>query len=145
MIGKRVSCSYYLRSFIYVAMITFLSSISSNAMVSLALSPESISIIAPSPKTLCLTLSPMENVAIYLSSLLIYFFLYIPKQLEWRIWWWRLCVRGCRKTSIIIHWKLLFWKCMYVGASFPNIRWSFFISIFIGIFYLSINCSSSRI
>ena len=48
-------------------MITFLSSL--NAMVSLSLFPVSISTISPSPKTLCITLSPMENFAIYLSSL----------------------------------------------------------------------------
>jgi len=47
-------------------MITFLSSL--NAMVSLSLFPVSISTISPSPKTLCITLSPMENFAIYLSS-----------------------------------------------------------------------------
>ena len=47
-------------------MITFLSSL--NAMVSLSLFPVSISTISPSPKTLCITLSPMENFAIYLFS-----------------------------------------------------------------------------
>ena len=47
-------------------MITFLSSL--NAMVSLSLFPASISTISPSPKTLCITLSPMENFTIYLSS-----------------------------------------------------------------------------
>ena len=63
MIGKRVSCSYYLRSFTYDDLITFLSL--PNAMVRLALFPSAISIIVPSPKTLCLTLSPMSNSAIY--------------------------------------------------------------------------------
>ena len=56
----------YFSSLINDDMITFLPS--SNAMVSLALCPTLISIIVPSPKTLCLTLSPMSN-AIYLSSL----------------------------------------------------------------------------
>ena len=51
----------YLTSFTYDAMITFLTL--PNAMVSLALFPESISIIVPSPKTLCLTLSPMSKFA----------------------------------------------------------------------------------
>ena len=46
-------------------MITFLSSL--NAMVSLSLFPASISTISPSPKTLCITLSPMENFAIIIS------------------------------------------------------------------------------
>ena len=49
-------------------MITFLSSL--NAMVSLSLFPVSISTISPSPKTLCITLSPMENFAIYLFLLM---------------------------------------------------------------------------
>ena len=53
-------------------MITFLSSL--NAMVSLSLFPASISTISPSPKTLCITLSPMENFAI------IYFSLCMPSQ-----------------------------------------------------------------
>ena len=48
--------------------ITFLSSL--NAMVSLSLFPVSISTISPSPKTLCITLSPMENFAIYLFLLM---------------------------------------------------------------------------
>ena len=48
-------------------MITFLSSL--NAMVSLSLFPVSISTISPSPKTLCITLSPMENFAIIYFSL----------------------------------------------------------------------------
>ena len=42
-----------------------------NAMVRLALFPTAISVIVPSPKTLCLTLSPMPKSAIYL-FLLIY-------------------------------------------------------------------------
>ena len=49
-------------------MITFLSSL--NTMVSLSLFPVSISTISPSPKTLCITLSPMENFAIYLFLLM---------------------------------------------------------------------------
>ena len=53
-------------------MITFLSSL--NAMVSLSLFPASISTISPSPKSLCITLSPMENFAI------IYFSLCMPSQ-----------------------------------------------------------------
>jgi len=53
-------------------MITFLSSL--NAMVSLSLFAASISTISPSPKTLCITLSPMENFAI------IYFSLCMPSQ-----------------------------------------------------------------
>ena len=69
MIGKRVSCSYYLSSFTNDDLITFLPS--SNMMVRLALFPSAISVIVPSPKTLCLILSPMSNVAIYL-FLLIY-------------------------------------------------------------------------
>ena len=36
-----------------------------NMMVRLALFPASISTIVPSPKTLCVTLSPMSNFAIY--------------------------------------------------------------------------------
>ena len=48
-------------------MITFLSSL--NAMVSLSLFPASISTISPSPKSLCITLSPMENFAIYFINL----------------------------------------------------------------------------
>ena len=61
MIGKRVSCSYYLRSFTNDDLITFLPS--SNMMVRLALFPSAISVIVPSPKTLCLTLSPMSKSA----------------------------------------------------------------------------------
>ena len=57
----------YFSSFTNDDMITFLPS--SNAMVSLALFPASISIIVPSPKTLFTTLSPMSKSAIYLSSL----------------------------------------------------------------------------
>ena len=49
-------------------MITFLSSL--NAMVSLSLFPVSISTISPLPKTLCITLSPMEIFAIYLFLLM---------------------------------------------------------------------------
>ena len=48
-------------------MITFLSSL--NAMVSLSLFPASISTIVPSPKSLCITLSPMENFAFIYFSL----------------------------------------------------------------------------
>ena len=44
---------------------------SSNVMVRLALFPSAISVIVPSPKTLCLILSPMSKSAIYL-FLLIY-------------------------------------------------------------------------
>ena len=57
--------TYFLSSFTYFDMISFLSSL--NAMESLALSAKpSISSISPSPKSLCTTLSPMENFAIYL-------------------------------------------------------------------------------
>jgi len=56
----------YFSSFTNDDMITFLSL--PNAMVSLFISPSAISTIVPSPKTLCLTLSPMSN-AIYLNSL----------------------------------------------------------------------------
>ena len=55
---------HFLTSFTYFDIITFLSSL--NAMESLALSAKpSISSISPSPKSLCTTLSPMENFAIY--------------------------------------------------------------------------------
>ena len=74
----------YFSSFTNDDLITFLPS--SNMMVRLALFPESISTIVPSPKTLCLTLSPMSNFAIYLSSFFIYFSLCMPLQLELRIW-----------------------------------------------------------
>jgi len=56
----------YFRSFTNDDLITFLPS--SNMMVRLALFPSAISVIVPSPKTLCLTLSPMSKFAIYLSS-----------------------------------------------------------------------------
>ena len=59
----------YFRNFTYDDIITFLSSILSNIMVSLALSPESISTISPSPKTLCLLLSPISKFAIYFINL----------------------------------------------------------------------------
>ena len=59
----------YFSSFTNDDLITFLPS--SNMMVRLALFPASISTIVPSPKTLCLTLSPMSNFAIYLSSFFI--------------------------------------------------------------------------
>ena len=63
---RLVAVLNYLTSFTNLEMITFLSSISSNKMVSLALSKTpAISTISPSPKALCLTLSPMENFAIY--------------------------------------------------------------------------------
>jgi len=58
--------SIYFSSFTNDDMITFLPS--SNMMVRLALLPASISTIVPSPKTLCLTLSPMSKSAIYLSN-----------------------------------------------------------------------------
>ena len=51
----------YFSSFTNDDLITFLPS--SNMMVILALFPESISTIVPSPKTLCLTLSPMSKFA----------------------------------------------------------------------------------
>jgi len=57
----------YFSSFTNDDLITFLPS--SNMMVRLALFPSAISVIVPSPKTLCLTLSPMSKSAIYLSSL----------------------------------------------------------------------------
>ena len=69
MIGKRVSCSYYLTSFTNDEMITFSSL--PNAMVRLAQFPSAISFIVPSPKTLCLILFPISKSAIYL-FLLIY-------------------------------------------------------------------------
>ena len=54
-------------SFTYFDKITFLSSL--NAMVSFAVSAKPlISSISPSPKSLCITLSPMENFAIYLTN-----------------------------------------------------------------------------
>jgi len=56
----------YLSGFTNDDLINFLPS--SNAMVRLALSPESILTIVPKPKTLCTTLSPMSKFAIYLSS-----------------------------------------------------------------------------
>ena len=56
----------YLSSFTNDDLITFLPS--SNMMVRLALFPSAISVIVPSPKTLCLTLSPISKFAIYLSS-----------------------------------------------------------------------------
>jgi len=105
---RLVAVLNYFSSFTNDAMITFLTL--PNAMVSLALFPESISIIVPSPKTLCLTLSPRAKFAIYLcfpltkespsnqhgiynnddynnahNTFFIYFSSYIPKQLEWRI------------------------------------------------------------
>ena len=52
----------YLSSFTNDDLITFLPS--SNAMVRLALFPSAIFVIVPSPKTLCLTLSPMSKSAI---------------------------------------------------------------------------------
>ena len=59
----------YFSSFTNEDLITFLPS--SNMMVRLALFPSAISTISPSPKTLCLTLSPMSKFAIYLSSFFI--------------------------------------------------------------------------
>jgi len=59
----------YFSSFTNDDLITFLSL--PNAMVRLALFPSAISTIVPSPKTLCLTLSPMSKFAIYLSSFFI--------------------------------------------------------------------------
>ena len=56
----------YFSSFKNDDLMTFLPS--SNMMVRLALFPSAISIIVPSPKTLCLTLSPMSKFSIYLSS-----------------------------------------------------------------------------
>jgi len=56
----------YFSSFTNDDLITFLPS--SNMMVRLALFPSAISVIVPSPKTLCLTLSPMSKFSIYLSS-----------------------------------------------------------------------------
>ena len=52
----------YLSSFTNDDLMTFLSL--PNAMVRLALFPSAISVIVPSPKTLCLTLSPMSKSAI---------------------------------------------------------------------------------
>ena len=63
---RLVAVLNYFSSFTNDEMITFSSL--PNAMVSLFISPSAISTIVPSPKTLCLTLSPMSN-AIYLSSL----------------------------------------------------------------------------
>ena len=57
----------YFRSLTNNDMITFIPS--SNAMVSLALFPASISTISPSPKSLCLTLAPMSKLAIYFINL----------------------------------------------------------------------------
>jgi len=54
----------YFRSFTNDDLITFLPS--SNMMVRMALFPTAISVIVPSPKTLCLTLSPMSKFSIYL-------------------------------------------------------------------------------
>ena len=60
---RLVAVLNYFTSFTNDNLITFVPS--SNMMVRLALFPSAISVIVPSPKTLCLTLSPMENVAIY--------------------------------------------------------------------------------
>jgi len=68
MIRIRVVLNYF-SSFTNDDLITFLPS--SNMMVRLALFPSAISVIVPSPKTLCLILSPMSKSAIYL-FLLIY-------------------------------------------------------------------------
>jgi len=68
---RLVAVLNYLRSFTNDEMITFSSL--PNAMVSLFISLSAISTIVPSPKILCLTLSPMSKFAIYLNSLLIYF------------------------------------------------------------------------
>ena len=57
----------YFSSFTNEDLITFLPS--SNMMVRLALFPSAIFVIVPSPKILCLTLSPISKSAIYLSSL----------------------------------------------------------------------------
>ena len=56
----------YFSSFTNDDLITFLPS--SNMMVRLALFPSAISVIVPSPKSLCTTLSPMSKFAIYLCS-----------------------------------------------------------------------------
>jgi len=64
---RLVAVLNYFSSFTNDDLITFLPS--SNMMVRLALFPSAISVIVPSPKTLCLILSPMSNSAIYLSSL----------------------------------------------------------------------------
>ena len=64
---RLVAVLNYFGSFTNDDLITFLPS--SNMMVRLALFPSAISTISPSPKTLCLILSPMSNSAIYLSSL----------------------------------------------------------------------------
>ena len=63
---RLVAVLNYFSSFTNDDLITFLPS--SNMMVRLALFPSAISVIVPSPKTLCLTLSPMSKFAIYLSS-----------------------------------------------------------------------------
>ena len=63
---RLVAVLNYFSSFTNDEMITFLPS--SNMMVRLAIFPSAISIIDPSPKTLCLTLSPMSKFSIYLSS-----------------------------------------------------------------------------
>ena len=57
----------YFSSFTNDDLITFLPS--SNMMVRLALFPSAISVIVPSPKTLCLTLSPMSKFSIYFINL----------------------------------------------------------------------------
>ena len=59
---KNEESIYYLSSFTNDDLITFLPS--SNMMVRLALFPSAISIIVPSPKTLCLILSPMSKFSI---------------------------------------------------------------------------------
>ena len=64
---RLVAVLNYFSSFTNDEMITFLPS--SNMMVRLALCPSAISVIVPSPKTLCLTLSPMSKSAIYFISL----------------------------------------------------------------------------
>ena len=57
----------YFRSFTNDDLITFLPS--SNMMVRLALFHSTISTIVPSPKSLCLTLSPMSKLTIYFINL----------------------------------------------------------------------------
>ena len=61
-IRRLVAVLNYFSSFTNDAMITFLPS--SNMMVRLALFPSAISVIVPSPKTLCLILSPMSKFSI---------------------------------------------------------------------------------
>ena len=123
--------TFYFSSFTNDDLITFLSL--PNAMVRLALFPSAISIIVPSPKSLCLTLSPMSKLAIYFINLSMVF-LASSDSAKWEI------IRWTISPIVKLYLLLISFKFFWFFGVVRNDRKTCFLLILLQQFINSLLC-----